>query len=1436
MVHHLQEASGTHYDSTANNHDSTGIAATQGVTGKINGADSFDGASDYVQIGSFNVEEITVEAWVKFDAFTEWDVVVSKPWTPAGSPYAVWNITLQDGTSSRGGYPAGYRLASKIAYDATDRGNIYTRTISTNTWYYVTQTWKKNSTVNHSLYLNGVFYSSQDLADGNSLYSNAVDIYIGHNMNNGDQDTDGIIDEVRVSNTPRSADWILAQYKSMSGVFINKGSVETGGVNTGFSNVTTPADTAPFNSGDTVKYTAQAGDTFFANGKTIYWRARAKDPAGSNAWTSYSAPRSFTIDTSVTTPTWFQTKTGQFNTGAFVNNVYAGSGDDVRMSSYGASSWWSTNYAKRIPINLTGGACGGYPVLLSFDSTTTPRASDLYSASKSSVKGDDFRIVYNGSEIDRHVESFTSSSVRIWFGLQAALGTFKNLIDPANGGAFVSGTTPAAGSWNNVNNNSWASYCECAPPTPYAIYSFNNTDTKTIYKIRINPNNSTATNPGVRDFRFLVSTTGTAEGDFTTIVDSTMGTTIRRYTDFTFTPVQAKYVKIILDSNQLGSGNILIDELEVYEYSTDTSNYKLYYDYASASSPPADLWDVFPPGRDANTKTLLYCTEGSGTILNDSSSAGTGGMTLYNTPTWENTFGLSNNYSPKAMGPYFVDFNSSQSEYGQTGTVFPKKHLTCEYWVKIGSTGNTYSAAYAGSTMWAHQWYYEYQQSFMYWCGVNQGVGFQPGVSSTEFWHVAFVQNDTTDTMEYWMDGVMRSQVASNSTADSGLINFKIFYDSYVSRYASGKMGTLRISDTPRTNFDYGRKSNQTSCTLGVIESYSSGGATGALTSPTIDFDDGTGTWDYISWTDTETNGDIKYQVLYWDGDSWELVPDAALSGNSTGFDASPIDISGLNTTTYNQIRIKANFTYSGGTPILSDWTCCWCSDNTPPIIDSRGISPDGSTVYTASRHLPDDAVTSTTSYIYYEGNASPDKIWYGNDMSVNQTFYWAGTAHDNVGGTGLQKAVFVKSTQLAGGSSEPVDDASAANWAGAYDHVGSGDTDTDVTLGATLYDNANKTTAVNFTVYRDATNPVAGTVAWTSPADGARLQSSSGNYRVYRSGQTVYYSAHASGETTQVTMAVSGASDANSGLWKYQYPNFLDIGNGRFSAGNCTYTIGNASVSEQVSPTYATAYDNVCNSANTAAGVALNKDTTAPAPNSPATETHGAASGVAQSITNDPAFTWTCSADSEAGIWGYDWYFGTNSGGTPANWVLSGACDPSAVDSYNRYYLNVQTKDNVSNTSSIVQLFVFIYFPSVPSLPGLASWAPTPAKSMSAWYQGVKASSPFTFSPSSEMGTKFSRYFYKWTTTQAEAPPSDGGSGYNVTTSDTAWAAGSINLTPANGRHNWLHIRAANSNNDLSDQSDIGPFYFVDTSRLMKHGKFFDDEGNPIEMGPKSP
>ncbi len=146
------------------------------------------------------------------------------------------------------------------------------------------------------------------------------------------------------------------------------------------------------------------------------------------------------------------------------------------------------------------------------------------------------------------------------------------------------------------------------------------------------------------------------------------------------------------------------------------------------------------------------------------------------------------------------------------------------------------------------------------------------------------------------------------------------------------------------------------------------------IRSPAIDFDwvPGASSWGSFNWSEDETNGTIKVQLYYNNGGTPTIVPDSALPGNSSGFSTGPINISGLSTTTYNEIYLLATFT---GSPVLVNWNIAWnfvqqynrgisdslaVADSTTPRVNRRvadSVSLADSIKTRVSRS-PTDAVT----------------------------------------------------------------------------------------------------------------------------------------------------------------------------------------------------------------------------------------------------------------------------------------------------------------------------------------------------------------------------------------------------------------------------------------------------------------------------------------------
>ncbi len=169
-----------------------------------------------------------------------------------------------------------------------------------------------------------------------------------------------------------------------------------------------------------------------------------------------------------------------------------------------------------------------------------------------------------------------------------------------------------------------------------------------------------------------------------------------------------------------------------------------------------------------------------------------------------------------------------------------------------------------------------------------------------------------------------------------------------------------------------------TDATASDLVAFASGSSTGTTTSSAIDFDDATrgNAWGEFSFTETGAANDILYHIEYYDGSSWALIPDSDLTGNAAGYDTSPVILIDLDTETYNQIRIRANF--RAGSPTLTDWTVTWGFRVSVPT------------------HLLlfDNEKTATTSptFTFYTTDPESDTLEYEISWSTDNTFVTGST------------------------------------------------------------------------------------------------------------------------------------------------------------------------------------------------------------------------------------------------------------------------------------------------------------------------------------------------------------------------------------------------------------------------------------------------------------
>ncbi|MFX1596029.1 MAG: DUF2341 domain-containing protein, partial [Promethearchaeota archaeon] len=200
-VWHLSELSGgtdAIKDSTSNVNDGTDSGSpTLGTTGQMGSAIDFDGTDDYINCGNdasldITGTSITVEAWVQLQELR------TPPWG-AG-------IVSKDGQ---------YSLFQEDDLDYTITAHLlgpsptpyaFAGDNSPNTWYHAVLVYDGSNLI---VYINGI--NIDTAGSSGSISSTTNNVYIGRREG---ITFDGLIDEVRVSDTNRSADWIATQYNN----------------------------------------------------------------------------------------------------------------------------------------------------------------------------------------------------------------------------------------------------------------------------------------------------------------------------------------------------------------------------------------------------------------------------------------------------------------------------------------------------------------------------------------------------------------------------------------------------------------------------------------------------------------------------------------------------------------------------------------------------------------------------------------------------------------------------------------------------------------------------------------------------------------------------------------------------------------------------------------------------------------------------------------------------------------------------------------------------------------------------------------------------------------------------------------------------------------------------------------------------------------------
>jgi hypothetical protein len=163
----------------------------------------FDGINDYISFGNgpkvdiAGNANITISAWVKLSTRNEWNAIFGK----GDHQYHIQ-------------FRPSYVHDEFCIFDDTDWRPAYSMSqpeIATNTWYYIAGTYNQASDT-LSLYRNGKLIATSKADHISSARDDSL--AIGVNSEYMSRYINGIIDEVQLSKTARSADWIKLSYEN----------------------------------------------------------------------------------------------------------------------------------------------------------------------------------------------------------------------------------------------------------------------------------------------------------------------------------------------------------------------------------------------------------------------------------------------------------------------------------------------------------------------------------------------------------------------------------------------------------------------------------------------------------------------------------------------------------------------------------------------------------------------------------------------------------------------------------------------------------------------------------------------------------------------------------------------------------------------------------------------------------------------------------------------------------------------------------------------------------------------------------------------------------------------------------------------------------------------------------------------------------------------
>ena len=234
----------------------------------------------------------------------------------------------------------------------------------------------------------------------------------------------------------------------------------------------------------------------------------------------------------------------------------------------------------------------------------------------------------------------------------------------------------------------------------------------------------------------------------------------------------------------------------------------------------------------------------------------------------------------------------------------------------------------------------------------TNGTVFLPGAATSTGYKVTVSKSGYSTAQTYDQDAQNVSPNPGHLTVTEGVTTQSTFAIDVLSTLAVATLEKIKdafVEDSFSTSANFSSQNNTTVSGGSLVLSgnasagyISSGTATATSTSPTY-----LAAWHSATATSTLPAGtSAVYHIFYESGGSYTLLPDTVLPGNTVGFTSTPIDLTGVATTTYPSLALGATLSTNdaSSTPQIHSWRLSF-SEGPIPIPNVSFVATGSKTI-----------------------------------------------------------------------------------------------------------------------------------------------------------------------------------------------------------------------------------------------------------------------------------------------------------------------------------------------------------------------------------------------------------------------------------------------------------------------------------------------------------